>query len=371
MGGLRAVRRLDERARPAVPQPTLRPAVHPGQAREPGERRCPLAARRGTLALSGTSGRGGLEPRQETGERLRAHRDLQRPGRSTARDDDVAGVQRVRLHTRRITSSDVLELSTPVGQAGPRCQREHPKPLEVVPRVATHPQNPSASGPSGPDADTELEGSAVSGDPAAAHHQCKAVEQQQEQQDSGGVPQPLPQRHLSPTFACARDQDALSAARTRASAHAASAFCRASSSLAPSDLHQSKSARAFSRSMSCDISACSARIEIRLLATDRKPASTAATQVSSSEVVTSTIPCTINDSPGAWCGRMPTSPSVVRAITILASPDHTSRSAATSWTCIRSSLTRTPQRFFWMSAHFFSTSSRPPHMKNACSATWS
>jgi len=29
------------------------------------------------------------------------------------------------------------------------------------------------------------------------------------------------------------------------------------------------------------------------------------------------------------------------------------------------------QRFFWISAHCRSTSSRPPHMKKACSATWS
>ena len=29
------------------------------------------------------------------------------------------------------------------------------------------------------------------------------------------------------------------------------------------------------------------------------------------------------------------------------------------------------QRFFWISAHWRSTSSRPPHMKNACSPTWS
>ena len=29
------------------------------------------------------------------------------------------------------------------------------------------------------------------------------------------------------------------------------------------------------------------------------------------------------------------------------------------------------QRLFWISAHLRSTSSRPPHMKNACSATWS
>src|SRR5690349_15232838 len=26
---------------------------------------------------------------------------------------------------------------------------------------------------------------------------------------------------------------------------------------------------------------------------------------------------------------------------------------------------------FWISSHFRSTSSNPPHMKNACSATWS
>ena len=29
------------------------------------------------------------------------------------------------------------------------------------------------------------------------------------------------------------------------------------------------------------------------------------------------------------------------------------------------------QRLFWISSHFLSTSSRPPHMKKACSATWS
>ena len=32
---------------------------------------------------------------------------------------------------------------------------------------------------------------------------------------------------------------------------------------------------------------------------------------------------------------------------------------------------RLGQRFFWISAHWRSTSSRPPHMKNACSPTWS
>ena len=45
-----------------------------------------------------------------------------------------------------------------------------------------------------------------------------------------------------------------------------------------------------------------------------------------------TAPFTSVPSSGAWCGRMPTSPSVVRARTMVASPVHTVRSAATSST---------------------------------------
>ena len=62
------------------------------------------------------------------------------------------------------------------------------------------------------------------------------------------------------------------------------------------------------------------------------------------------------------------SPSTVLAMTIVASPDQTMRSAATSSTLSASAI---GHRLFWISSHLRSTSSRPPHMKNACSATWS
>ena len=48
-----------------------------------------------------------------------------------------------------------------------------------------------------------------------------------------------------------------------------------------------------------------------------------------------------------------------------AAPDHAVCSDELHLKCVRH------QRLFWISAHFASTSSRPPHMKNACSATWS
>ena len=46
LGGVRGVRRLDERPRDHLSQPALRPAVHPGALREPRERRRALGARR-------------------------------------------------------------------------------------------------------------------------------------------------------------------------------------------------------------------------------------------------------------------------------------------------------------------------------------
>ena len=63
------------------------------------------------------------------------------------------------------------------------------------------------------------------------------------------------------------------------------------------------------------------------------------------------------------------SPSTVLAMTMVASPDQTVRSAATSSTVSASAIE--DHRLFWISSHLRSTSSRPPHMKNACSATWS
>ena len=65
------------------------------------------------------------------------------------------------------------------------------------------------------------------------------------------------------------------------------------------------------------------------------------------------------------------SPSVVRAMTIVASPDQTSPVGGDELDLQLVVARVGHQRLFWISAHFCSTSSRPPHMKNACSATWS
>ncbi len=103
LGGARAVRRRDERARDQVPQPALGPAVHPGPLREPGGRRRALGARAASAPtaspaqrrrLTGSPRRGtarargpGLEPGLQPGERARAHRqlDLAARGASTSR----------------------------------------------------------------------------------------------------------------------------------------------------------------------------------------------------------------------------------------------------------------------------------------------
>ena len=50
LGGVRRVRRVDEPAGDDLPQPALRPALHPGPLREPRAGRRPLGARRGAEA---------------------------------------------------------------------------------------------------------------------------------------------------------------------------------------------------------------------------------------------------------------------------------------------------------------------------------
>ena len=78
-------------------------------------------------------------------------------------------------------------------------------------------------------------------------------------------------------------------------------------------------------------------------------------------------PAARTESTGMWSAMIPISPSTVLALTTVASPDQTSRSAATRDTCIVFAIG--DQRPFWISAHLRSTSSRPPHMKKACSGT--
>ena len=157
-----------------------RPAVHPGPAREPratatccGCRAASAEPSRQRLSGRPRPGRGGLEPGQEPGQRVRAHRHLERPGRGPAGHDDVAGVQRVGLDALGVAPADVLQLGALVGEPRPRREREDPEPLELVAGVATDAQNPAAPGPAGPDADAELERATVAGDPPAADDQAR------------------------------------------------------------------------------------------------------------------------------------------------------------------------------------------------------
>src|SRR5690242_13251024 len=66
--------------------------------------------------------------------------------------------------------------------------------------------------------------------------------------------------------------------------------------------------------------------------TDRKPLSMVAVLVPPADLIR-TSPSTRTPSSGVWPGRMPSSPSTVRACTMSASPSQTLRSAATSSTC--------------------------------------
>jgi cob(I)alamin adenosyltransferase len=87
-------------------------------------------------------------------------------------------------------------------------------------------------------------------------------------------------------------------------------------------------------SISSASSTTSARTETVSRVTERKPPCTAATSSSPSVRLMRTGLSTSTPSIGSWLGRMPMSPSVVRAITISASPVQILRSGATSSTFI-------------------------------------
>src|SRR4051795_5125301 len=100
---------------------------------------------------------------------------------------------------------------------------------------------------------------------------------------------------------------------------------------------------ASSKSVSWASSAYSQSSRTWLSATEMKPPSTAATQWPSSTVRTSTWPDASTDITGLWSAMIPISPARVRAFTTVASPDHTSRSAATRDTCIVLAIVRSSQ----------------------------
>src|SRR5690606_22069430 len=267
------------------------------------------------------------------------------------------------LRALRLAPPDVVELGAREDLPRPRIEREDPEPLQLLAVVASQSEDPAAPGAVGADAHAELEGAPVPGEQATPQDEAETVGHQEHQHHADHVEQRVPLRHAAsscrpgrgalrraetkPPHARSRGPDVRwmlsdapalehrppwrgqaprSAARTRASAMRTA--WSASSSISPAACARSRSWRAFSRSISCDISARSESTEIRLSATERNPPSTAATQVSPSTVVTSTTPGTSTESRGAWPGSTPRSPSVVRAMTLVAWPDHTRRSAA-------------------------------------------
>src|SRR5437763_115028 len=100
----------------------------------------------------------------------------------------------------------------------------------------------------------------------------------------------------------------------------------------------------------------SARIESLSLVTDRNPPLTSTVLTSRSPWRTRTGASTSTPSSGMWLAMMPSSPSVVRAMTMSASPSHTMRSGATSSTLIGVGIGYDSESFL----AFASTSSRPP-----------
>ena len=151
LGGARGVRRLDERPRDHLPQPALRPAVHPGPPREPRERRRALGPRRRARRAAPTGDgtpddcqltasiapptdvsrlpgnprrdrgprprRPRLEPGLQAGERAGAHGELGLAARGAADHDDVAGVERVLLGALGLALGERGEVVAAPGRA--------------------------------------------------------------------------------------------------------------------------------------------------------------------------------------------------------------------------------------------------------------
>ena len=97
---------------------------------------------------------------------------------------------------------------------------------------------------------------------------------------------------------------------------------------------ESSSRCAWSASTSGPSWACAARTDTLSSATDRNPPLTAArTLVSSVPTISTRLPSARTPNTGECPVRTPMSPSVVLAITMVASPDHSWRSGTTSATC--------------------------------------
>src|SRR4051812_33944756 len=282
----------------------------------------------------------GFHPGQDAGEGLFGHGEVDGAIAEVGVDDDVAGVGDQRLVAHRAAGGDAFEAAAVHDQLRPPGEAEDPKPLQVVTHVTGQTEGPATAVVLLGQLEAAVERAAVPGQPATT------AREESDQQHGGSktdpddiedcthtlpTPFPVPSVRYRPGH-CRRTvlsvtmfdygrwvQDVCSAARTRASASRTSS---ASASAMPAASACSRSRRASSRSMSCPISAFSARIETRSFATEMNPSGAAATKNSPSVVRTWTVPPWSRPSSGAWPGRIPTSPSVVRAITNEAWPCH-------------------------------------------------
>src|SRR6266702_1867 len=302
-------------------------AAGTGQAalRGPARRRDPRPPgdRSGTLAGPGHDAAGwcGLQPRQETRQRLRAHRqfDLAGVGPTTQH----RGIQRHRVTLGGAGRATIRDLQAEPGDhvVGAGTDRQHPVPDELVTAIP---------------ADADLPALAAGVDPAAQRHvdatltqQAQAtqgVHREHDGQPDEEHPYVSGDPHGRSAFRLA--QTVCPAARSWA---AALARTTSSSSL--------RSVLALAMSMSGPNCADSARMLTRSPVTERKPPCTAAMTCSPSVVSMQTKQSSISSPSSGMCrGRMPISPTVVLVNTALAWPDHNRPSTATSSTVISATV---------------------------------
>ena len=197
----------------------------------------------------------------------------------------MAGVQRVLLGLAGARAGETTaEVVATPGALGDRQRREDPEPLERVIAVAPDPEHPAAAVGARRTSRT-LSSKVPPLRESIRRRTTRAARRagKHEQDGTDGVEQPLPQRHLRlvrraegdrgmPVRSSRQDR---ALGRRGSGASAPDASLGAGDGLARRRLASPWPARApggpCSRSMSSASSACSARIETRLSATERKP----------------------------------------------------------------------------------------------------
>src|SRR5690606_11372525 len=328
------------RPRPAPPRPRAgelganrRPRAPPSSA-APSTRR-PLP---GLPIPGGTHGRGGLRTRQQAGETPR------RPGLVQLRAPDPAAQHRralrddVGLRVHRRAPVDDLQLGAVDDdrRAGP--QRREAEPGELVAAVAPHAEVPPGGAVLGAEPGKTNGAAAQTDVHTTAPHESHPTDGQVTETEAGEQQQDADEQ---------RCRSHLRGLRYSDTPAALSRTCALAAARAPSGSDASarwSALRARATSISSASSAYSASTVTLSGVIDRNPPCTASVvdfpSVPSTRTTAVSSSCA---SVGSWPGRMPISPSVVRARTKLASPDQIRRSTATSSTFIVATISPGPR----------------------------